>query len=104
MASVLVNPAGNTPQGIEKAQGDPFTFAPAPEPGPRHGDGVVLLYSSLPAAQDEHPAADGIQGNLIGTETLGARRPSFRVASADQNQASRSCHTRRELRCRISLL
>src|SRR5215207_7604414 len=71
MAIVLVNPAGNTPQGFEEAQGDTFTFAPAPEPGPRHGDGVVVLYSSLPAVQDAHPAADVIQGNLIGTDTVG---------------------------------
>src|SRR5215204_2839371 len=77
MAIVLVNPAGNTPQGFEKAQGDTFTFAPAPEPGPRHGDGVVLLYSSLPAVQDEHPAADVIQGNLIGTENLGFEVSDF---------------------------
>jgi hypothetical protein len=67
MAIVLVNPAGNTPQG-DHAQGDTLIFAPAPEPGPRHGEGVVVLYSSLPAVQDEHPAGDVIQGNFIGTE------------------------------------
>ena len=73
MAILLVNPGGNTPQGFDQAQGDTFTFAPAPAPGPRHHDGVVLLYSSLPAVQDTHPAADVIQGNFIGTDTLGGR-------------------------------
>ena len=71
MAILLANPGGNTPQGFDQAHGDTFTFAPAPEPGPRHGDGVVLLYSSLPAVQDAHPAADIIQGNFIGTDALG---------------------------------
>jgi hypothetical protein len=67
MAIVLVNPAGNSPQG-STAQGDEFSFKPAPEPGPRHHDGVVLLYSSLPAVQyghnDAHPAGDIITGNF----------------------------------------
>lgn len=75
MAILLVNPGGNTPQGSDEAAGDAFTFAPAPAPGPRHGDGVVLLYSSLPAIQDEHPAADVILGDLIGTETRGGDTP-----------------------------
>jgi hypothetical protein len=73
MAIVLVNPGGNLPQGFDEAEGDTFTFAPAPEPGPRHGDGVVILFSSLPAIQDAHPAADVIQGNFIGTDTPGGR-------------------------------
>lgn len=68
MAIVLVNPAGNTPQGSENAQGDTIVFAPTPEPGPRHGDGVVLLYSTLPAVRDEHPASEVIQGNFTGTQ------------------------------------
>jgi hypothetical protein len=73
MAILLVNPGGNTPQGSDEAKGDTFTFAPAPEPGPRHGDGVVILYSSLPAIQDEHPAAEVIRGNFIGIDSLGGR-------------------------------
>jgi hypothetical protein len=68
MAILLVNPGGNTPQGDDHAQGDTFTFAPAPEPGPRHGDGVVLLYGTLPAVQAEHPATDVIVGNFIGID------------------------------------
>ena len=73
MAILLVNPGGNTPQGFDEAEGDTFTFAPAPEPGPRHHDGVVVLFSSLPAIPDAHPAADVIQDNFIGTDTPGGR-------------------------------
>jgi len=31
-------------------------------------DGVVVLYSSMPAVQATHPAADVILGNFVGTE------------------------------------
>ena|ERR1043166_5992925 len=75
MAIVLVNPGGNTPQGFADANGDTFTFAPAPEPGPRHADGVVLLFSSLPAVQHEHPAARVILGRSSGTEAVGGLGP-----------------------------
>ena len=61
MAILLVNPAGNTPQGVGEAEGEELTFPPAP--GPRHADGVVLLYSTLPAVQSVHPAADVLLSN-----------------------------------------
>jgi hypothetical protein len=81
MAILVMNPAGNTPQG-DNAEGETFTFAPAPEPGGAHGDGIVLLYGTLPAIQSEHPAGDIIRGNFIGTDspsdiTLGQPSPDF---------------------------
>jgi hypothetical protein len=67
---VAVNGAGNTLNGQTNRDphGDLISFAPVPEPGPQHGEALVRFFSSLPAVQDQLPAADVIFGSLIGTE------------------------------------
>jgi len=76
MPITLENPAGNTPQGgganNSAPQAEEFDFTDSPAPGllpARKLDGVVVLYSSLPGATAEMPAAEVLQGNLIGTES-----------------------------------
>ena len=71
MAIVAVNPAGNTPNGSAHANGEEINFDAAP----RHGDGIVDLFRSLPAVQDGHPAADVILSRGGTTDTGGAFGP-----------------------------